>query len=119
VEAVAELLAERGTCRLTDLAARFGVSHVTANRIVSRLVSAGLLTTEPYRPIDLTAKGRRLAARCQQRHETVYQFLRAIGVDGPTAAIDTEGIEHHVSPSTLACFEKISRQLIEQSPLEE
>jgi DtxR family manganese transport transcriptional regulator len=111
VEAVAELISETGQCRLMDLARRFGVSHVTANRIVSRLATAGLLETEPYRPIGLTAKGRRLAARCRERHELVYAFLRAIGVDASTAAIDTEGIEHHVSPATLARFAAITHQL--------
>ncbi|MCA9047575.1 MAG: helix-turn-helix domain-containing protein, partial [Planctomycetaceae bacterium] len=88
-------------CRVTDLAERFGVSHVTVSRIVSRLQQEDLLDTEPYRPITLTAKGRRLAMQSRERHEIVFKFLRAIGVDETTAAIDAEGIEHHVSPGTL------------------
>lgn len=107
VEAVAEIIDEHGSCRLKDLAARFGVSHVTANRIVARLVGKELLTTEPYRPIELTTEGRELAEKCRQRHETVYQFLLSIGVDEQTAAIDAEGIEHHVSSKTLARFRHI------------
>lgn len=104
MEAVAEIAAARGTCRLTDLAKRFGVSHVTVNRIVARLVGEKLLLTDPYQPIQLTAKGRRLAEKCRQRHEIVYQFLLALGVDEQTAAIDAEGIEHHVSSKTLKRF---------------
>lgn len=108
VEAVADILAERETCRVTDLAKRFGVSHVTVNRIVTRLQGEGLMATERYQPILLTPKGERLAAKCRRRHEIVYRFLLAIGVDESTAAIDAEGIEHHVSPATLRRFASIA-----------
>jgi len=111
VEAVAEILARRGTCRVTDLAAQFGVSHVTVNRIVERLSKQGLLSTRPYQPIELTPKGKRLAARCRERHDIVYRFLRAIGIDEATAAIDAEGIEHHVSRTTLKRFHELTEEL--------
>lgn len=111
VEAIAEILDERETCRVTDLAKRFAVSHVTVNRIVGRLKNEGLLDTQPYQPITLTAAGKRLAAKCRQRHETVYQFLLAIGIDKSTAAIDAEGIEHHVSPKTLRRFAELTQEL--------
>lgn len=107
VEAVAEIIAENGTCRLKDLAAKFAVSHVTANRIVGRLVNKQLLKTLPYRPILLTETGKLLAEKCRRRHQVVFQFLLSIGVDEQTAAIDAEGIEHHVSEKTLARFQKI------------
>ncbi|MDG2224613.1 MAG: manganese-binding transcriptional regulator MntR [Rubripirellula sp.] len=111
VEAVAEIITEREVCRLVDLAKYFAVSHVTANRIVARLQKEGLLQTEPYQPIELTPKGKRLADRCRQRHEIVYRFLLSLGIDQKTAAIDAEGIEHHVSPKTLRKLE----QLVDQS----
>lgn len=104
VEAVAKILAKKAVCRLVDLSAHFGVSHVTANRIVARLAKEGLLTTEPYQPILLTIAGKRLATLCRNRHETVFAFLLALGIDELTAAVDAEGIEHHVSPKTLAAF---------------
>ena len=110
MEAVAQIIGERETCRLVDLANYFAVSHVTANRIVARLQKVGLLSTQPYQPISLTSKGRRLAAKCQQRHRIVYQFLLSIGIDDRTAAIDAEGIEHHVSPKTLKRFEELVAQ---------
>ena len=40
------------------------------------------------------------------RHQTVIEFLVALGVDEETAAYDAEGIEHHVSEATLAVFRK-------------
>ena len=104
VEAIAEILAERDACRVVDLSKHFGVSHVTVTRIVARLQDEGFVQTKAYRPIELTAKGRRLAKRSRERHQTVYQFLLAIGVDAVIAAVDAEGIEHHVSPATLDRF---------------
>ncbi len=104
VEAIAEVLATQDTCRVVDLVARFAVSHVTVSRIVSRLASLGLVETAPYQPIELTDAGKQLARQSKHRHETVYQFLLALGVSAKTAAIDTEGIEHHVSPETLKRF---------------
>lgn len=108
VEAIAEVIGRAGACRVTDLAARFGVTHVTVIRTVQRLEREGLVATEPYKPVTLTAKGRRLAAACKDRHETVYRFLLAIGVEPATAASDTEGIEHHVSRATLDRFRAIA-----------
>ncbi len=104
VEAIEEILDGQETCRAKDLAETFAVSHVTVHRIVARLQREGWLDTAPYQPITLTAKGKRLARKCRQRHETVYRFLLSIGVPPEVAAIDAEGIEHHVSQQTLAKF---------------
>lgn len=111
VEAIAELIEQSGRCRVVDLAERFAVSHVTVTRTISRLQRDGLVETEPYGPITLTAEGRKLAAESHQRHATVLAFLRAIGVSEGVAAVDTEGIEHHVSPETLRCMQKLTEQL--------
>jgi len=109
VEAIAELIDRTGRARVVDLAERFGVSHVTVVRTVQRLVESGLVVTEPYKPVSLTRKGRAMADASKHRHDVVVRFLVAIGVDEATARTDAEGIEHHVSPKTLARFEEISR----------
>ncbi len=111
VEAVAEFIESKGQCRVGDLAGFFGVSHVTVSRIVGRLTGEGLLRTEPYRPITLTAKGKRLAAKSLERHQIVHEFLLALGLDEATAAADSEGIEHHVSPRTLKKLAALTKKL--------
>ncbi|MEM0984585.1 MAG: manganese-binding transcriptional regulator MntR [Planctomycetota bacterium] len=108
VEAIAEVIDRDGECRVKDLAAEFGVSHVTVTKTVARLVKEGLAETEPYRPIGLTDAGRELAASCRRRHEVVLRFLMALGVPAETAEIDAEGIEHHISPVTLERMERFS-----------
>jgi DtxR family manganese transport transcriptional regulator len=106
VEAIAELTAADGEARAVGLARRLGVSHVTVIRTVARLRRDGYVFAEPYRSIALTDKGRRLAEASRRRHQLVVEFLRALGVPEPVAQNDAEGIEHHVSPATLAAFER-------------
>lgn len=106
VEAVFDVISEKDVCRVQDLAKHFDVSHVTVSRIVSRLQTAGLMETKPYRPITLTSDGEKLAKRMKKRHEIVYQFLLSLGIDEETAQIDSEGIEHHVSSKTLNAMKR-------------
>jgi DtxR family manganese transport transcriptional regulator len=110
VEAIADLSADIGEARVTDLARRLGVTHVTVNRTLARLRRSGYVNTRPYRAIFLTDNGRRLAEESKRRHETVVAFLRSLGVPEKTAEMDAEGIEHHVSPETLAVFERRLRK---------
>lgn len=106
VEAVAEFMESSGECRVSMLAKKFSVSHVTASRIVRRLDREGLLEAPPRKPIQLSPEGMALAKRSRARHELVFSFLRAIGVSNRTAEIDAEGIEHHVSKETLRRMKK-------------
>lgn len=50
VEAISEIIASNGECRLIELARRFQVTHVTANRTIGRLKRDGLVESEPYGP---------------------------------------------------------------------
>jgi DtxR family transcriptional regulator, manganese transport regulator len=116
VEAVSDLVHRNGECRVKDLADYMGVTHVTVTRIVARLQEEGLVETEPYRPVRLTAAGEKLAATARQRHETVRQFLLAIGVPEEDAHRDAEGIEHHVGQATLQRMAAFLRERPEVVP---
>ena len=110
VEMIAELIIEMGEARSVDLAARFGVTSPTVNAIVQRLQREDLVETRPYRSIFLTAAGQALADKARDRHRVVRDFLVTIGVPETIAEEDAEGIEHHVSPETLAVFAKITNK---------
>ncbi|HTA95200.1 MAG TPA: manganese-binding transcriptional regulator MntR [Verrucomicrobiae bacterium] len=112
VEAIADLSASLGEARVVDLARRLGVTHVTVNRTLARLKRAGFVNTKPYRAIFLTVAGNKLADECKRRHETVVAFLHSLGIPEKTAELDAEGIEHHVSPETLAVFERLLKRRI-------
>ena len=104
-EMIGDLYAEMGEARITDIAARMGVTHPTATKAVARLKREGLAVSRPYRGVFLTDEGVALADRVRARHRTVVDFLIAIGVPPDHAELDAEGMEHHVSPTTLAAFE--------------
>ena len=106
VEAVLDIIKEKNECRVLDLAKYFNVSHVTVSKIVKRLDDEKLLNSNPYQPVELTDIGLKLAKRVKKRHQIVLAFLLKLGVDKVNAQIDSEGIEHHVSTSTLNAMKK-------------
>ena len=106
VEAIEDILSMKQTCRVKDLAERMEVSHVTVTRILQRLAAEGLVAKEPYGPVSLTPAGGRLARSSRRRHELLLEFLLALGVPEADAVRDTEGMEHHVSESTLKCMQR-------------
>jgi DtxR family Mn-dependent transcriptional regulator len=57
------------------LADSLGVSPGTATSAVKRLAEAGLLEHIPYRGVELTARGRRMAVAAIRRHRIVERFL--------------------------------------------
>ena len=108
VEAIQDILKNKGDVKNGDLAQHFGVSQATVNKNLKRLISCKLAKSEPYRSIFLTEKGEKLATKSKQKHEIVYSFLIKLGVSKKTAENDSEGIEHHVSEETLKLMKKFS-----------
>jgi DtxR family manganese transport transcriptional regulator len=109
VEAVEQIRLRLGACRVADLARLMQVSHVTVVKIISRLVAADLVRKTPYGPIELTRTGSAMARAARLRHDDVVGFLRAIGVPEPHASLDAEGMEHHLSPVTVAAMRRFLR----------
>tara|TARA_Y100001935_G_C17121126_1_gene415772 strand:+ start:369 stop:767 length:399 start_codon:yes stop_codon:yes gene_type:complete len=108
VEAIQEISEIKGDVKNADLAIHFGVSQATINKNLKRLISSKLATSEPYRSIFLTDKGKQLAAISKEKHNIVYQFLIKLGVSRKVAQYDSEGIEHHVSEETLKLMKSFS-----------
>lgn len=106
VEAIADLIDATGEAKVTELARRFGVAHVTVIRTIERLQEQQLVTKAPYQPIALTGKGAEMARVSRERHELVLAFLLALGVSEERAQADAEGIEHHVGRETLAAMRR-------------
>jgi len=120
VETILELIEEDGDARLTEISARLGVAHPTVSKALRKLEGEGLVTLRPYKSVMLTEAGERLARTCRHRHQTVVNFLRALGLDPETAESDAEGIEHHVSEKTLevmAAFARGDRQVDSKAPI--
>jgi DtxR family transcriptional regulator, manganese transport regulator len=101
VELIADLIDEKQEARGSDIAMRLGVANATVVKMMKRLAELGLTTQQPYRDIQLTMEGWKLAEDGRRRHKLVENFLLVLGVSKETARIDSEGIEHHVSEETL------------------
>lgn len=105
-ELISDLAAEGRAVGPSALARHLGVSHATVIKCIARMAREGLVTSQRYRGVLLTEAGQALAVRVRRRHRVVVALLRAVGVPETDAAADAEGIEHHVSQSTLAAFER-------------
>lgn len=103
-EMIDELMQDFGEARVADIARLMGVTHPTATKAIARLKREGLAISRPYRGVFLTDKGIEMAARVRARHRTVVDLLIAVGVPPEAAEMDAEGIEHHVSDTTLRAF---------------
>ena len=111
LEAIYSLNETKGFISAADIYDRLGVKPPTVSSMVARLAKEGYLVHEPYRGMKLTPAGERVARSVIKRHRVIAEFLSMVGVDDETAYEDTEGIEHHVQPTTLERLEKLAEYL--------
>src|SRR4249920_961404 len=111
LERILELINTNGYARVLDIAHGLKISQASVTNMVQRLDAEGLLKYEKYRGLILTAAGKKLARRIAQRHKLLTEFLRLLGVDDRVIHNDVEGMEHHISPSTLRAIAAVTRQL--------
>jgi DtxR family Mn-dependent transcriptional regulator len=80
------------------LAARFETSAPNVSETVRRLAKQGLVTYRPYKPVELTDEGRRLALVMVRRHRLLETFLvTTLGYSWDEVHEDAELLEHSVT----------------------
>ena len=75
LEAVFRLERENGSVRVTDLAEDLGLLKGSVSGALRNLKALGLIDTSPYRSIELTDAGRRIAETIDQRNRALSLFL--------------------------------------------
>ncbi len=115
LERIHELFEEKGYARVVDIASSLKVKQASVTSMVQKLAEAGYLKYEKYRGLILTDKGREVARKIQNRHETLSRFFSLLGLSAETQREDIEGIEHHLSPETVAVLADLA-QFFEQNP---
>ena len=115
LERIHELIEEKGYARVVDIASSLQVKQASVTSMVQKLGEAGYLNYEKYRGLILTDKGREVACRIQQRHETLSRFFSLLGITDEAQRSDIEGIEHHLSPETLELLAGLT-EFFEQNP---
>lgn len=101
LEAIYKLSESRGFAKVVDISRRLKVRPPTVTSMLQKLDKRGLVKYEKYREISLTPAGERIAKTVSNTHSKMMEFLAMLGVDEKTAYADTEGIEHHIHPSTI------------------
>jgi DtxR family manganese transport transcriptional regulator len=113
LEAIYHLYKEKGYVSVADISEKLGVKPPTVSSMVVNLAKKGYLDHERYRGMRLTPLGEKVARSVIKRHQVISELLSKLGVDDQTAYVDTEGIEHHVHPTTLRRFERLADYLRE------
>ncbi|MFM8470777.1 MAG: transcriptional regulator MntR [Limisphaerales bacterium] len=118
LERIQELMEGKGYARVVDIASSLKVKQASVTNMVQKLAEQGYLNYQKYRRgpgLSLTRKGRTAARRIQARHATLSRFFSLLGLDAETQQADIEGIEHHLSPDTVACLADLA-EFFEQNP---
>ena len=81
------------------LADRLGVSPASASAMVKRLEALGLVSREPYRGVELTGAGERVALEVVRHHRLLELYLaEALGMPWDRVHAEAEVLEHAISP---------------------
>ncbi|MEM9480203.1 MAG: transcriptional regulator MntR [Verrucomicrobiota bacterium] len=114
LEQIHKLIEEKGYARVVDVAQNLGIAQASVTNMIQRLDADGLVDYEKYRGVVLTESGLDIAKAITDRHETLTRFLELFGVDDETIYDDVEGMEHHISESTLEAFRALQEELERQ-----
>ncbi len=117
LERILELINTKGYARVVDIAQSLKISQASVTNMIQRLDAEGLLKYEKYRGLALTTAGEALAQNITQRHQLLTDFLKLLGLDDEVIYHDVEGMEHHISPTTLRAIEALTQQLQRQPAL--
>jgi DtxR family transcriptional regulator, Mn-dependent transcriptional regulator len=80
------------------LAERLGVTAASASAMVKKLDGLGLVEHVPYRGVELTGAGRRLALEVLRHHRLLELYLaESLGVPWDRVHDEAEVLEHHIS----------------------
>ncbi len=93
-------LARRGAGAVTTnaLAERLNVSAGSVSAMVKKLAERGLADHEPYRGVQLTAEGERVALSVMRHHRLVELYLAEhLGVPWDRVHEEAEALEHVIS----------------------
>jgi Mn-dependent DtxR family transcriptional regulator len=111
LEQIHHLIEEKGYARAVDISAKLGISQASVTNMLQKLDGEGLVKHEKYRGTVLTDEGLRIAGAIVERHETLTRFLRLFELNEETIYRDVEGMEHHVSKSTLEVIRSVADAL--------
>ena len=101
LETIFVLIGEGRPAQVRDVARLLDVKMPSVVKAIHELKKFGLVTQEPYSPINLTTKGERVARIVLNRHKLLRSFLMKLGVSRRIADKDACLMEHILSAETI------------------
>jgi DtxR family Mn-dependent transcriptional regulator len=87
-----------GSVSTNALADRLGVTPASASGMVRKLGELGYVTHAPYKGVELTDAGRRVALEVLRHHRLLELYLaESLGVPWDRVHDEAEVLEHHIS----------------------
>jgi DtxR family transcriptional regulator, manganese transport regulator len=111
LEVVYHLISDKGYATTSDISEALNVRPPTVSAMIGKLAAKGYLEYQRYRGMKLTPSGEKVARSVIKRHQVISELISMMGVDDETGFVDTEGIEHHVHPTTLHKLERLAEYL--------
>ncbi len=97
-----------GNVRSLDVAEYMGFSKPSVSRAVSLLKKGEYLTSDKMGYLKLTPLGAEIAQKIFDRHTTITEFFKKLGVSDETASSDACKMEHHISDETFEAIKKFT-----------
>lgn len=104
LEMIFRLCRHKGYTRISDVAAALHVQPPSASNMINKLTETGYVEYEKYGVVLLSQKGAEMGKYLLERHHIIEDFLNIIGVN-QNVLIETEKIEHNLSPGTVLCID--------------
>ncbi|MCG2825651.1 MAG: metal-dependent transcriptional regulator [Thermoplasmatales archaeon] len=106
LEIIYNLEKKKGFARTSDISSFFGHKASSVTGMIQKLDEQSLVNYEKYGGVTLTGKGKKIAKKVSERHETLSSFLKILGVNKEIAEEDACMIEHSVHKETMERLRK-------------
>lgn len=100
--------------RVNTLSELLNVQASSVTKMIQKLHELGLIHYKKYGIISLTDNGREIGQYLLERHNVLEKFLRILSNDD-SLLIETELIEHSISPETLDSI-KVFNEYLARNP---
>lgn len=101
LEAVYVISQEKGHVRIRDICKELGTKPPSVVEMVKKLNDRGYLFYKKNEGVYLTAEGEEIGRIIKDRHDTIFAFLKFIGVPEQVADEDACVIEHELHTKTV------------------
>ncbi len=105
LEAIYEIVREKGAARAKDIAERLDVGRSSVTGALKSLAGRRLVNYAPYDIITLTDDGRAVAAEILRKHEVLREFfVKVLSIEKSEADSVACKMEHAISETVLERF---------------